>query len=117
MLIRIDPRSAVPLYSQIASAVREAVASGEVAEGERLPPARALARSLDVNMHTVLRAYGDLRDEGLIELRRGRGAVVTSEDGWLDGAALRLVAEAQRRGLDQSEVLSAVRRAARKEER
>lgn len=78
MLIRIDPTAPAAIYTQIAREVRRAVAAGEVRVGERLPAARDLAGSLEVNMHTVLRAYADLRDEGVIELRRGRGAVVVA---------------------------------------
>lgn len=108
MLLRIDPLSPVPLFEQLAAAVRAAVASGEVAPGERLPPARSLARDLDVNMHTVLRAYAQLRDEGLLELRRGRGAVVQG-DGAAGRAALRslvaaVTAEARRQGVTRAEL-------------
>ncbi len=77
MLFRIDPRSPEPLFTQLAGQVRAAVARGDLTAGTRLPAARELAASLEVNLHTVLHAYQDLRDEGLIELRRGRGAVVT----------------------------------------
>ena len=73
MLFRIDPTSAEPLFAQLAGQVRGAVLRGELTPGTRLPAARDLARSLEVNLHTVLHAYQDLRDEGLIELRRGRG--------------------------------------------
>ena len=45
--------------------------------GDRLPAAREVAQSLGINLHTVLRAYQQLREEGLVDLRRGRGAVVT----------------------------------------
>lgn len=79
MLITIDPSSAVPLHEQIAAAARRAITDHSVQAGERLPSARTLADSLQVNMHTVLRAYTALRDEGLIELRRGRGAVVLEQ--------------------------------------
>ena len=79
MLVRVDPDSAVGLAHQIASQVRGAVAAGRLEPGEKLPPARELAAGLDVNMHTVLRAYSTLRDEGLIDLRRGRGAQIRAD--------------------------------------
>ncbi|TRW43825.1 GntR family transcriptional regulator [Georgenia yuyongxinii] len=78
MLLRIDPTSSALLFEQLAAQVRAAVVAGTVRSGERLPAARDLAESLDINQHTVLRAYQQLRDEGLLELRRGRGAVVTA---------------------------------------
>ncbi|WP_448061192.1 GntR family transcriptional regulator [Cellulomonas hominis] len=78
MLLRVDPASPDPLFVQLADQVRAAVARGELEPGTRLPAARDLAASLEINLHTVLHAYQDLRDEGLIELRRGRGAVVAA---------------------------------------
>jgi len=77
VLIRIDAASERAIYAQIADSVRASIAAGRVRPGETLPPARVLAQGLDVNQHTVLHAYQLLRDEGLVDLRRGRGAVVT----------------------------------------
>ncbi len=112
MLVRVDPSAAVPLAEQIAAQVRGCVVRGELSRGERLPPARELAEVLDVNLHTVLRAYARLRDEGLIELRRGRGAVVR---GAADAARLRVVelarefvGEARRLGLAEPEMLAMI---------
>ena len=60
--------------------MRREMAAGRLLRGERLPSAKEAASLLDINLHTVLRAYQTLRDEGLIDLRRGRGAVVTAPD-------------------------------------
>ncbi|AXG80371.1 GntR family transcriptional regulator [Streptomyces paludis] len=76
MLVKIDPTSRVPLSDQVASSVRRAMAEGQLRSGDRLPAAREVAKSLGVNVHTVLRGYQALKAEGLIDLRPGRGAVV-----------------------------------------
>jgi len=78
MLFEIDTLSPVPIYGQIAACVRRAIATDKLKPGSKLPPSRQLASELEVNMHTVQRAYSQLRDEGLLELRQGRGAMVTS---------------------------------------
>ena len=77
MLVRIDPSSDEPLFAQVSAAIRADAAAGRLRPGDRLPSARRVADALGVNLHTVLRAYQDLRDEGLVDMRRGRGAVVT----------------------------------------
>jgi DNA-binding transcriptional regulator YhcF (GntR family) len=78
-----------------------------VVEGERLPPARELAEALGVNMHTVLRAYGDLRDEGLVDMRRRRGVIVRGggdQRARLLELVRELTAEAARQGLSRAEL-------------
>ena len=102
MLIRVDATSSEPLFEQIAASVRELASSGAAVAGERLPAARELAAALDVNVHTVLHAYQQLRDEGLIELRRGRGAILTGSASSLTDLTQHvdvLVAEARRLGV------------------
>ncbi|AZZ40170.1 GntR family transcriptional regulator [Acidipropionibacterium jensenii] len=81
MIWTVDPTAPEPLYAQLAAQVHLALARGELAPGERLPSARQLAQSLDLNIHTVLHAFQLLRDEGVVELRRGRGAVITAHQG------------------------------------
>ena len=113
MLFRVDLGSPVPLGDQIAATVRGAIADGTLRPGERLPAARTLADSLGVNVHTVLRGYQRLREEDLIDLRRGRGAVVTGEQPTARARLLEgvqnLVEEARALGLSDEEVLSLVR--------
>lgn len=71
--IELDRESDTPLYRQIASQVRGAVASGALAENERLPTTRSLAVQLGVNRLTVSRAYADLAGEGILSPHVGRG--------------------------------------------
>ena len=78
MLIRVDADSPRALYDQVAASIRSDILSGALAPGDRLPAARDVADALDINQHTVLHAYQRLRDEGLVDLRRGRGAVIAA---------------------------------------
>lgn len=102
MLLTMGAQSDRPLFEQVAASVRTAIAAGRVRPGERLPPARELAAGLGVNLHTVLHAFQELREEGLIEVRRGRGAVVTASAGGLadlHADVEALVARARRLGI------------------
>ena len=71
--VKVDRADPALLHDQVAADIRRAIAAGEAKPGERLPPARDLAAVLGVNTNTVLRALRLLRDEGLLEFRRGRG--------------------------------------------
>jgi GntR family transcriptional regulator len=74
--VKIDRTEPVPLHDQVAAEIRRAIAEGEAEPGDRLPLAKDLATVLGVNKNTVLRALHLLRDEGLLEFRRGRGITV-----------------------------------------
>src|SRR5580704_9016778 len=75
--VKVDRADPALLHDQVAGEIRRAIAEGEALPGQRLPPARDLAAVLGVNTNTVLRALRLLRDEGLLEFRRGRGISVT----------------------------------------
>src|SRR5438552_18907270 len=75
-LIQLERENGVPLYRQICQRLREAILSGELSEGTRLPTERALASELGVNRTTVMNAYNELASEGLIEGHVGRGTLV-----------------------------------------
>lgn len=114
MLIVVDHGAATPLHAQIAGQVRTAIAAGNPGPGERLPPARELARSLDVNVHTVLRALSNLADEGLVQMRRGRGTVVTDRAprlADLGQMAAQLARAARHAGVGDAEVVKLVQAA------
>jgi GntR family transcriptional regulator len=74
--VKVSRTERVALHDQVAAELRRAIAVGEARPGERLPPAKDLAAVLGVNNNTVLRALRLLRDEGLLEFRRGRGVTV-----------------------------------------
>jgi GntR family transcriptional regulator len=75
--VKLDRNDPLDLHEQVAAEIRRAIADGEAKPGERLPPAKDLAAILNVNTNTVLRALRALRNEGLLEFRRGRGITVT----------------------------------------
>jgi len=72
----IDPRSATPLYAQIAGRLRIAIAAGELRPGGALPSVRHLAAQLRLNPATVVQAYRELEDDGFVEMRQGAGTFV-----------------------------------------
>ena len=76
MFEHIDPKSATPLYSQIASRVKVAIAVGELPPGAGLPSVRQLAGQLRINPATVVQAYRELESEGFVEMRQGTGTYV-----------------------------------------
>jgi GntR family transcriptional regulator len=108
--IKVDRAEAVPLHDQVAAEIRRAIAEGEARAGERLPPARDLAAVLGVNTNTVFRALRLLRDEGLLEFRRGRGVSVagTAESGAVVAKARELVQFARSHGFRKDELLKIV---------
>ena len=80
-MIRIDVTSARSLEDQIAAALRQALAQGEIAPGDELPSVRQLAGDLGVHWNTVARAYRRLADEHLLIVRRGRSVVAREPAG------------------------------------
>jgi GntR family transcriptional regulator len=74
--IRLDPSSPIPLYHQLAEALRAQVATGILAPGDYLPPLRQAAEEWGVNLHTVRHAYQELARSGLVRTTAPRGTVV-----------------------------------------
>ncbi len=108
----IDHSSSDRLQDQIASCVRRGVASGELPIGDQLPPAAELADALSVDRNTVLAAYRQLRDEEVLEFRRGRGARVLSTGPTLSSvteAARALVETARQHGLAKNDLIRIIK--------
>jgi GntR family transcriptional regulator len=97
--VQVDPASHVPIYLQIAEAIRAAVAAGVYRPGEVLPSLRAMATQIHVNPNTVQRAYDELERAGLVYSQRGRGLFVAEK-----GAAFAqsLAGDGVRRALDET---------------
>jgi DNA-binding transcriptional regulator YhcF (GntR family) len=75
---RLDLESPVPLYHQLAEAIRYRIATGALKPGAKLPPLRRAARTWNVNLHTVRRAYAELERLGVVETRVPHGTRVRS---------------------------------------
>lgn len=79
MLFRVHPASGVPIYLQIESQVRHAVAAGALRHGDQLPSVRRLAAELRVNPNTVARAFQNLERDGVIRTVPGGGCYVNQQ--------------------------------------
>ena len=109
--VKIDRSDPALLHDQVAAEIRRAIATGETRPGDRLPPARDLAAVLGVNTNTVLRALRLLRDEGLLEFRRGRGIRVAGDalpKSVVLAKARELVALARAEGYRKQELLGLI---------
>jgi GntR family transcriptional regulator len=108
--VKIDRSDPALLHDQVAAQIRRAIADGEAKPGDRLPPARDLATVMHVNTNTVLRALRLLRDEGLLELRQGRGIRVagTPQRGAVLAKAIELVQLGRQNGYNRAELMEII---------
>ena len=106
-LLPLDRSDPTLLHEQVAAEIRRAIAQGEAGPGEKIPQARDLAAELGVNTNTVLRALRVLRDEGLVEMGRGRSIRVTGEPdkGLLTAKLKELVELARQQGYRRDELV------------
>jgi GntR family transcriptional regulator len=79
MIFRVSPASGVPLYLQIESQVKHAIAAGAVRRDDALPPVRKMAADLRINPNTVARAYQNLERDGVIRTVPGGGCYVNGD--------------------------------------
>jgi GntR family transcriptional regulator len=108
--VNIDRSGPAPLHDQVAAQIRRAIADGEAGPGERLPLAKDLAAVLGVNKNTVLRALHTLREEGLLEFRRGRGITVagTPQRGAVVTQVRNLIEFARQQGYGRADIIQLI---------
>ena len=110
MELYVDRSNPLPLHEQAAAAIRRAIAEGEAGPGDRLPLAKDLAAIMGINKNTVIRALHFLRDEGLLEFRRGHGITVvgTAKKSAFVTQVRALVTVASRNGYKKSELIAMI---------
>ena len=108
----VDRGDPTPLHEQVAAEIRRAIREGEACPGDRIPQARDLATVLGVNSNTVLRALRLLRDEGLVEMGRGRAIRVTgsADRGAVIAQTKELIALARHHGYRRDELIAMIYR-------
>ena len=109
--VKVDPFGSMPRFEQVAAEIRRAIADGEAKPGERMPLAKDLASVMGVNTNTVLKALRLLRDEGLLEFRRGRGITVagTPEKGAVLAKLNELLVFARSQGYQSEELIAMIK--------
>ena len=114
MYITIDETDRHPIYRQVADEIKALIARGELKEGMALPPVRQVAADLGVNLNTIAAAYRELQKQGLLRVRHGSGAFISSNriaqqtDAELRKALRASLAHLALAGLPRSEVLAIV---------
>jgi GntR family transcriptional regulator len=108
--VNINRAGPIPLHDQVAAQIRRAIAEGEAGPGDRLPLAKDIAAVLGVNKNTVLRALHVLREEGLLEFRRGRGITVaaTPQRGAVVTRTRELIEFGRRHGFGRDEIIQII---------
>lgn len=76
MLIEIDFGSDIPIYEQLKRQIIQGIAKGQLKQGESLPSVRQMAEDIGINLHTVNKAYNELKQEGYLNIDRRKGAMV-----------------------------------------
>ncbi|MDD2920892.1 MAG: GntR family transcriptional regulator [Anaerolineales bacterium] len=119
LALRLDFRSGLPIYIQIANQIQSLLTRGNVEIGEQLPTIRALAEELGVNFNTVARAYRILDKARVISTQQGRGTYITEKPSAntkdqlrheiLESLTQRFIAEAQQMGFSKQEILLVVK--------
>jgi DNA-binding transcriptional regulator YhcF (GntR family) len=117
--LRLDARTGVPPYLQIAHQVRHLIVSGVLTPGDQLPTVKEVVATLAINPNTVFKSYRELEREGLVEGRPGSGTfVLRRPDGPRPGQLAAMgraldawVAEARAAGIDDRSIEAMLRAA------
>ena len=119
LMLHIDFRSGLPIYTQIVNQVQAQVAGGVLKPGDQLPTVRALAEELRVNFNTVARAYRILDEARIISTQQGRGTYITEipppkvkerlRRESLEALTQRYISEAMRLEFSKNEISEAVK--------
>lgn len=80
MEIVVSNKASRPLYEQISTQIKTAIMSGELQAGEAIPSVRSLAKSLQISVLTVQKAYANLQEDGFIETTAGKGCYVSAQN-------------------------------------
>ncbi len=110
-MIRIEPESEVPIYTQLTNQIIQGIVRGEIQPGDSLPSVRSFAADLGVNMHTVNKSYHELEKKGVIRIVPKSGAVIATHDKFDEAVFQRImedikpqIAEALVFGIDEEKI-------------
>jgi GntR family transcriptional regulator len=117
LVVNLDPRDPRPLYLQIVDEVRRALALGTLQADDPVPSVRELASQLVINPRTVMQAYQELENEGVLEARRGQGTFVAAgfrpdRPALAREIATRALNDARRSGIGADELIKTMRKVA-----